>query len=260
MQFRLKALVVSYCLISASCAPGETVNPNTPASGVAAAPSSGSAAGAASTPAPAPLFALSYVAGPAWKRGEGPEAQDLNGHFAYVEDLFRRGILVLNGLYGDEIRGLYVFAAANEDQVRAIVGRDPGVLNGTLASDGVSRWLVMWDGLDRPLPENAGLYVLEYGPGPAWIRGRPPAHQNLKEHFDYVSRMQDEGRLLAAGPILGTEHGRYLIVASSKADAEAFVARDPGARSGVLAPVSERPWRVVHRQTLRNAASLRNGT
>src|SRR5262249_28416271 len=109
------------------------------------------------------------------------------------------------------------------------------------------------------LAPNAGLYLIEYGPGPGWLPGQPPMRQDLKEHFGYVAAKQNEGRLLAAGPLLGTEHGRYLIVASSKAGADAFIAGDPGARSGVLAPLSKRPWSAVHRQTQRAAQSLRDG-
>jgi uncharacterized protein YciI len=81
--------------------------------------------------------------------------------------------------------------------------------------------------------------------------------QDLEEHFGYVTAKQHEGKLIAAGPIGGTDHGRYVIVASSKADADAFVAADPGVRAGVVSPVSMRPWSPVHRQTQAAAARAR---
>ena len=81
--------------------------------------------------------------------------------------------------------------------------------------------------------------------------------QNLKEHFGYVTGKQQEGKLIAAGLIGGTDHGRYIIVASSKSDADAFIAADPGIRAGVVAPVSVRPWSAVHRQTQVAAARAR---
>jgi uncharacterized protein YciI len=208
---------------------------------------------------PKPLYALTYVAGPSWKKGKGPGEQDLGAHFAYVDGLFEKGFLVTNGIYGDEVRGMYVFAVASEADVKRIVADDPAVKNGVLASDTITPWLVMWDGLGANLRETDGTYVIEYGPGKSWIAGKPATEQRLDEHFGYVTSKKNEGRLLAAGPLPGTDHGRYIVVASSKSEADGFVAADPGVRSGVLAPISMRPWSPVHRQTQEAAVARRGG-
>jgi uncharacterized protein YciI len=206
-----------------------------------------------------PLYALHYVAGPAWKQGQPPDQQDLAGHFAYVDDLFKHGKLIVNGLYGDEVRGLYVFSAAGEPEVRAIIAADPGVRNGVLAADGLTPWLVLWDGLDAPEKPGTSYFMLEYGPGRSWVPGRSPLEQDLGPHFEYVAAKQKEGQLLAAGPIAGTDHGRYLVSAPSREGLDAYVAADPAVRSGVLALVSARPWTPVHRQTQAQALHARGG-
>jgi uncharacterized protein YciI len=209
--------------------------------------------------APKPLYALQYVAGPAWRHGQPPDQQDLAGHFGYVDDLFKQGRLIVNGLYGDEVRGLYVFSAASEAEVRAIIAADPGVKNGVLTVETVTSWIVLWDGLDAPETPRVSYFLLEYGPGQSWAQGRSPMEQDLSAHFAYVASKQKEGLVLAAGPIGGTEHGRYLVAAPSKDGVDAYVAADPGVRSGVLALVSARPWTPLHRQTQAQALHTRGG-
>jgi uncharacterized protein YciI len=206
---------------------------------------------------PKPLYALNYIAGPRWKPGKPPQEQDLAGHFGYVDKLFKQGKLVVNGLYGDEIRGLYMFAVDSPSDVNSIVAADPAVQNGTLVADGIAPWLVMWDGLDQTAVAGAAFFLLEYGPGRNWITGKSAMEQNLKEHFAYVTDKQKQGTLFAAGPLVGTDHGRYLITAASKTEADAYIAADPGVSSGVVAAISVRPWTPLNRQS--QAASLARG-
>jgi hypothetical protein len=85
---------------------------------------------------------------------------------------------------------VYAFAAKDEAEVRAIVAADPGVQNGTLALDGVSPWMIMWDGLSAPLPENAGFFMLDYGPGRTWLQGKTPMQQSLSAHRNLSMRMR----------------------------------------------------------------------
>lgn len=208
-------------------------------------------------PQPKPLYALSYVAGAGWKAGRPPQEQDLTEHFAYVDKLFKAGKLVVNGLYGDEVRGLYVFGVASENDVRTIIASDPGVKNGTLAADGIAPWLVLWDGLGAQEPADTLFFVLEYGPGRNWVAGRPATEQNLKEHFGYLTAKQQAGQLIAAGPIIGNDHGRYIIAVDSARGADDFVAGDPGVHADVVTPISTRPWMPLNRQTQASAALAR---
>src|SRR4051812_6946220 len=98
---------LSACALLVGCAAGTSAggDPTTPSGSSVATQSDNARA------TPKPLYALSYVAGPAWKKGRPPQEQDLAAHFAYVDRLFKDGVLVVNGLFGDEVRGLYVFAA-----------------------------------------------------------------------------------------------------------------------------------------------------
>jgi uncharacterized protein YciI len=239
--------------VLAGCSPSATQSHPTKA----ATPDPSAASTSQPASLPKPLYAVSYVAGAGWKAGKPPQEQDLAAHFAYVGSLFKTGKLVVNGLYGDEVRGLYVFGVANEDEVQAIIENDPGVKNGTLAPDGVTPWLVMWDGLGAEEAPGTSYFVLEYGPGRSWVQGRPAMEQNLKSHFGYLTSKQQAGQLIAAGPIPGSDHGRYVIAANSRARADDFVAADPGIQAGVLTPVSIRPWTPVNRQTQAAAAQAR---
>jgi uncharacterized protein YciI len=201
-------------------------------------------------PAPKTLFTLSYVAGKNWKKGKPPQEQDLKTHFEYVGNLFKRGKLVTNGIYGDEIRGLYALAVANEAEAKAIAAEDPAVKNGVLSLDGVAQWMVMMDGFGATVDKDRSLFVLDYTGGSAWVANRSPMEQDLKGHFDYVGGKLADGTLLAAGHVPEINHGRYIIAASSKDQAEAFVAADPGVQSNVLKVLSVRPWMALQRQSI----------
>jgi uncharacterized protein YciI len=152
-----------------------------------------------------------------------------------------------------------VLDAAGEPEVRAIVAADPGVKNGVLAAADITPWLVLWDGLDAAARPGTSYFLLEYGPGRSWVPGRSATGQDLGDHFAYVAAKQHEGQVLAAGPIAGTDHGRYLVVAPSREAVDAYVAADPAVRKGVLALVSARPWTPVHRQTQLQACQARGG-
>jgi uncharacterized protein YciI len=209
---------------------------------------------ATAVPAPKTLFTLSYVAGPNWKKGKPPQDQDLSGHFAYVGKLFKQGKLVANGLYGDEIRGLYALAVSSEADARAVSTQDPGVKNGVIALESIGQWMIMFDGFAATHPKDQSFFVLEYAGGSAWVADRSPMEQDLKGHFDYVGSKLAQGTLIAAGHVLETNHGRYIIAAPSQAQADAFVAADPGVQSQVLKVVSARPWMPLQRQSV--AAAL----
>jgi uncharacterized protein YciI len=60
-----------------------------------------------------------------------PAEQDiLAQHFAYMEELARRGTLVLTGPSLDGEFGVAIFEATQHDQAQAIVGEDPAIIAG----------------------------------------------------------------------------------------------------------------------------------
>ena len=76
------------------------------------------------------------------------------------------------------------------------------------------------------------LFAIIYRPGPAWRRGRPFIEQaGIREHYAYVRRLFDDGRVFAAGG-LGNENGLILLYARSQEEADAVVAADPMVRAG----------------------------
>jgi len=85
-------------------------------------------------PAPATYYVAIYEAGPAWGQGQPPLAQPgIQEHFAYMDELHRRGALVLGGpLVGNiersELAGaLLIINAASLEEAKALVLADPAL-------------------------------------------------------------------------------------------------------------------------------------
>jgi uncharacterized protein len=208
---------------------------------------SGSSAATASSPRT--LYTLEYVAGPNWKAGLPPQQQELGPHFGYVAKLFKDHTLVANGIYGDEVRGLYVLSVGSEGEANRIVAEDPAIKSGVLVLDRVAPWTVLFDGFGATESADASYFILDYGPGEKWVPNKPATEQNLAAHMGYMAEKLHEGKLIAAGPVGGTDHGRYIVATSSKEAAQAMVVADPGVRAQVVR-ASLRPWFPAQRQAL----------
>jgi uncharacterized protein YciI len=76
-------------------------------------------------------------------------------HLAYRADLWRQGVLVVNGPFveqsDDSYRGMSIFACDREEAARLSDG-DPSVIAGRLKYD-VMQWWVRADGLAFPLAD-----------------------------------------------------------------------------------------------------------
>ena len=72
------------------------------------------------------VFAVVYRAGPAWRRGEPTERQDLRDHFLYLRELHRQGTVVIAGPLGDA-GGLVLLRVGDLDAARRIATDDPAV-------------------------------------------------------------------------------------------------------------------------------------
>jgi uncharacterized protein YciI len=86
--------------------------------------------------------------------------------------------------------------------------------------------------------------------GPGWTDGKPTMEQpGVTEHSRFMNGLAEEGFVLFAGPLAGTEHGRLrallIIGAESEAEIETRLAHDPGATVGRLQIASIEPWAIL---------------
>lgn len=79
-------------------------------------------------------FAATFRTGPAWDPAKAPPDQaQFAAHSQNLRALRSEGRLLLGGRYGE--LGLVLMRAANLDEARALVERDPSVKAGTFAVD-----------------------------------------------------------------------------------------------------------------------------
>ena len=63
---------------------------------------------------------------------------------------------------------------------------------------------------------------------------RPEEESRLGEHFEYLSRALDQGRLVLAGPCLDGEFGVVIFRADTQEAARQFMEDDPAVRHGLM--------------------------
>jgi uncharacterized protein YciI len=81
--------------------------------------------------------------GPAWTPGDTPEIRALQeGHMANIRRLGAEGKLVLAGPFtdGGDLRGLFLFEVATQEEAKALCETDPAVKAGRLVVE-VHPWL-----------------------------------------------------------------------------------------------------------------------
>jgi uncharacterized protein YciI len=85
--------------------------------------------------------------------------------------------------------------------------------------------------------------------GPAWAGGDGIAAQpELSDHSAFMDGLANDGFVLCAGPLAGSERGRLrallVVDAEDEAEIHARLAEDPWARAGRLVVSSIEPWTV----------------
>jgi len=85
--------------------------------------------------------------------------------------------------------------------------------------------------------------------GPGWKDGNGILEQpGVGDHAAFMNELADEGFVLFAGPLAGTEHGRLrallIIDAHSEADIHDRLAKDPWTRSKQLEIKCIEPWKL----------------
>ncbi len=85
--------------------------------------------------------------------------------------------------------------------------------------------------------------------GPAWTDGQGAFEQpGVDEHAAFMNGLADEGIVLFAGPLAGSEHGRIRVLLIVMAESEAVIldrlAADPWAQAQQLVTTSVEPWNL----------------
>jgi uncharacterized protein YciI len=85
--------------------------------------------------------------------------------------------------------------------------------------------------------------------GPGWTNGNGTLEQpGVGDHAAFMNALAEDGFVLFAGPLAGTEHGRLrallIINAESEADIQHRLAEDPWTRSKQLRIKTIEPWNL----------------
>jgi len=98
-----------------------------------------------SAPAAKSTFLIIYKPGPAWLPGKPLKEQPLGDHGKYMLDLYSQGHLKIAGPFSDDSGGAVVLYAANQDEAKNMVMKDPAVVRGVFIYE-LHPWsLVDWE-------------------------------------------------------------------------------------------------------------------
>jgi len=87
-------------------------------------------------------------------------------------------------------------------------------------------------------------YVFLHRPGPNWLTGKPIAEQPLAGHFQYMSQLESEQKLVLGGGFLDGSGAMGVVVANSQTEAESIVANDPAVCEQIVT-ATVHPWYVT---------------
>jgi uncharacterized protein YciI len=92
-------------------------------------------------------------------------------------------------------------------------------------------------------------YVVIRDAGPGWIDGGIAAQPDTADHAAFMNALADEGFVLFAGPLAGTETGRLRVLLIVDADGEDDIrnrlAHDPWVRAERLAISTIEQWNLI---------------
>jgi uncharacterized protein YciI len=99
------------------------------------------------------VFAVTTAKGPNWEPVRGIREQPgWHEHAAFADGLVKQGFIILGGPIGsdnDEDVALMAVEAANETELRSVLGADPWAANGVLRVKEVRPWTVWLDSRSR---------------------------------------------------------------------------------------------------------------
>jgi len=93
------------------------------------------------------------------------------------------------------------------------------------------------------------LFAVTREAGPAWIDGKGAFEQpGASDHAAFMNTLANEGLVLFAGPLAGSEQGRIRVLliadAPSEADVHRRFADDPWASTKHLVTARVEPWKL----------------
>jgi uncharacterized protein YciI len=94
------------------------------------------------------------------------------------------------------------------------------------------------------------LFAVTREAGPGWTEGKGAFEQHaVNGHSVFMNELANQGLVLFAGPLAGTEHDRIRVLLIADADSEAEIHRrladDPWARSQRLVTTNVEPWNLL---------------
>jgi uncharacterized protein YciI len=94
------------------------------------------------------------------------------------------------------------------------------------------------------------LFAVSREAGPAWTDGQDAFSQpGVPAHVAFMNELADEGLLVAAGPVAGSEAGRIRVLLIADAPDEGHVAErlaaDPWERNGQITTTRIEPWTLL---------------
>jgi uncharacterized protein YciI len=94
------------------------------------------------------------------------------------------------------------------------------------------------------------LFAVTREAGPSWTEGKGAFEQPaVNDHAAFMNRLAEDGFVLFAGPLAGSEHDRIRVLliaeAASETDIHRRLADDPWVRTQRLVTTSVEPWNLV---------------
>lgn len=91
------------------------------------------------------------------------------------------------------------------------------------------------------------LYAVSREAGPSWVDGKGAFEQPaVNDHAAFMDTLADEGLVLFAGPVAGSEADRIRVLLIAEAESEADIHRrladDPWERSRHVVTTNVEPW------------------
>lgn len=94
------------------------------------------------------------------------------------------------------------------------------------------------------------LFAVTREAGPSWTEGKGAFEQPaVNDHAAFMNRLAEDGFVLFAGPLAGSEHDRIRVLliaeAASETDIHRRLADDPWLRTQRLVTTSVEPWNLL---------------
>lgn len=77
-------------------------------------------------------------------------------------------------------------------------------------------------------------YVFIHKPGPNWLSGKPVTEQPLSGHFQYMTQLETENKLILGGGFTDNTGAMGILRASSFVEAQQLAQDDPAVKEGIV--------------------------